>query len=940
VEEIEKFPFRDPTVSLEERVRDLLSRLTLEEKLGLLPTRQNAVPRLGIREFYIGGEAAHGVAWLGKATVFPQPVGLSSTFDKELIKKIGEVVSTEARAYYYMRGRIGGLMLWSPTVDLERDPRWGRTEEGYGEDPFLAGEMASAYIMGMQGEDPFYLKTASTPKHFFANNNEKDRDKFSASIDPKNMYEYYLDVFKRVIEKGNATCIMTAYNAVNGVPCIINPIVKEVVKDKFGLKGFVTTDAADFSQTVTSHKTFENHYETLAYALKAGVDCFTDNPDLVIESAQKALEYGMISEEDIDRAVGNTLRVRFRLGEFDPEEVNKRFYVPPIKICDKEHSHLAYVAALKSTVLLKNEGKFLPLKKDHIKKIAVIGPVADKNYNDWYSGTYPYKVSVLQGLVNRLYDKEIYYDDSLDKVAIKSVKNGKYLRVVESGISPVWAMSDKVGVNETFKLIDWGWGNKSLQSLANKKYLTTDDNTSAIFSASEEVFGWFVKELFHIDSMGDGTCFMRTWNEKYVYLDEKEGNVIKFKDEFKDLLEEKFIMEKLEDGVERACKTAKDCDVVIVCVGNNPVVNGKEDVDRADISLPDYQEKLIRELYKVNLNLVLLVISSYPYAINWAKDHIPAILWSSHGGQEMGNAIADILIGEYSPAGRLNMTWYKSASDIPPITDYDVIRGKRTYMYFDKEPLFSFGHGLSYTEFQYKNLSLNSKEFKIEDEIKVRFEVENIGDMDSDETVQVYVRALESKVNRPKLQLKGFKRILIPKGESIEVEISIPVSELFIWDIRKERYIIEKGRYEVLVGASSKDIRLREEIYVDGEEIEDRNPFSWIKAINFDDHKNIVLKTKRDFKETYVDFVSDDSWILFKDLEFKTPSNKIEVEISSTKPGKIILYFDNIKREIPLDILDTQNEWESFQFELPEISGLQNMCIKAKGVSISRFKFI
>ncbi|HOP95689.1 MAG TPA: fibronectin type III-like domain-contianing protein, partial [Dictyoglomaceae bacterium] len=212
--------------------------------------------------------------------------------------------------------------------------------------------------------------------------------------------------------------------------------------------------------------------------------------------------------------------------------------------------------------------------------------------------------------------------------------------------------------------------------------------------------------------------------------------------------------------------------------------------------------------------------------------------------------------------------------------------------------------------------------------------------MDSDEVVQVYVRALASKVNRPKLQLKGFKRILIPKGESIEVEISIPISELFIWDVRKERYLIEKGRYEILVGSSSKDIRLREEIYVDGEEIENRNPFSYIKAINFDDYKNIVLKTKRDFKETYVDFVSDDSWILFKDLEFKTSSNKIEIEISSSKPSNIILYFDNIKREIPLDILDTQNEWKSFQFELPDISGLQNMSIKAKGVSISCFKFI
>ncbi len=260
----QNFLFRDPSLPIDERVKNLLSLLTLEEKIKLLPTRQAEIPRLEIGEFHIGGESAHGVAWMGKATVFPQPIGLVSSFDRDLMRKIGEVVSLEARAYYYMRGKIGGLMLWAPTVDMERDPRWGRMEEGYGEDPFLAGEMASAYIQGMQGDDEIYLKTAMTLKHFFANNNEKDRDKFSANIDLRNMYEYYLDVFRRVIEKGKATGIMTAYNAVNGVPCIISPIVKKVVKEKFGLSGYVVTDAGDFSQTVTSHKTFENHYETMA----------------------------------------------------------------------------------------------------------------------------------------------------------------------------------------------------------------------------------------------------------------------------------------------------------------------------------------------------------------------------------------------------------------------------------------------------------------------------------------------------------------------------------------------------------------------------------------------------------------------------------------------------------------------------------------------------
>lgn len=934
-----EFPFQDSSLSIEERVKDLLSRLTLEEKIRFLPTRQAGISRLGIGEFYVGGESAHGVAWLGKATVFPQPIGLSSSFDTELMRKIGEVVSKEARAYFYMRGKIGGLMLWAPTVDLLRDPRWGRTEEGYGEDPFLAGEMASSYIQGLQGDDPLYLKVAMTPKHFFANNNEKDRDKFSANIDLRNMYEYYLDVFRRVIQKGKAPCIMTAYNGVNGIPCILNPIVRKVIKDKFGLSGFVVTDAGDFSQTVTSHNTFENHYETLAYALKAGIDCFTDDPNLVIDSAKKALENGLISEEDIDRAVFNILRVRFRLGLFD-EEINKRFYVPPTQICDKEHSELAYLSSLKSIVLLKNSNKFLPIKKEKIKKIAVLGPLSNKNYNDWYSGTYPYKISILQGIINKLYDKEIYYDDSYDIVAIKSVKNNKYLRVLNSNASPIWAQRDSVSLEETFKLIDWGWGNKSLLSLSNNRYLTCDDSNLTISSASDEVFGWFVKELFIIDPLEDGTFIIKTWNGKYAYLDENNGNIIKFKDTFENILEEKFIIEKIEDGIERASHLSAQCDISIVSVGNNPLVNGREEVDRLDIVFPEHQERLIREVYRRNNNMVLIVVSSYPYGINWAKENIPAIIWTSHGGQELGSALSDVLLGNYSPAGRLNMTWYKSIQDIPPIEDYDIIRGKRTYMYFEKEPLFPFGHGLSYTQFEYKNLRINSKKFSVNDEIKLTFEIENIGDMDSEEVPQVYIRALNSKIKRPKLQLKGFRRIFIPMGRKIEVDISIPVSELFIWDVRSEEYLVERGEYEILIGASSQDIRLEERIFVEGEEVKSRDPFKKILGFNFDDCSRVNFETKKDFESTYILFTEEDSWILFRNLEFKRRVEGIRMELSSSSQSKIILYFSKIGKEFSFPILDTQEEWKEVSFALTEILDLQDLYIKGeKGLKLNWFKF-
>lgn len=934
--ELPKLSFRDPSLPLEERLKNLLSQLTLEEKISLLPTRQAPIPRLGIKEFWVGGEAAHGIAWLGVATIFPQPIGLCCTFDTELMKKIGEVVSEEARAYFYMRGRIGGLMLWAPTVDLERDPRWGRTEEGYGEDPYLAGEMASSFIQGMMGDHPFYLKTAPTSKHFFANNNEKDRAVFSATIDPRNMFEYYLDVFRRVITKGKAPCIMTAYNEINGVPCIINPIVKKIVKEEWGLSGFVVTDAGDFSQIVTMHKTFENHHETLTYALRAGIDCFTDDPNLIIESAKEALKQNLITEEDIDRAVANILRVRFRLGEFDSEDQNPYSYIPPSKICDKEHLKLSYLSALKSIVLLKNE-KILPLDRNKIKKIAIIGPLADKVYTDHYSGTLPYKVSVLQGVINKFIDKnvDIVYWDSFDRVAIKSLKNETYIKSIESGESPLWARNKEISRNEIFRLIDWGWGNKSLQAESNGKYVTVDDQGN-VWAKSEEVRGWFVKELFHIDPAEDSSLFIRSWNGKYLFVSEEER--LKVKDSFDNSLDEKFVIEKLEDGIEKTCNLVKDSDFVILCVGNNPFVNGKEEVDRPDIVLPEHQEKLIKEIYRVNPNVILIVISSYPFAINWAKENIPAIIYSSHSGEDMGNAIADVLFGDYSPAGRLNMTWYKSSSDIPPITDYDIIKGKRTYMYFDKEVLFPFGHGLTYTEFSYSNLSLSKEIYGPEESIELEFDLENIGNMDSDEVPQVYVKCLESRVKRPLLQLKGFKRVFLAKGEKKKIHFSIPVKELFIYDVTREKYCIEKGYYEILVGASSKDVRLRDRIFIDGEKIPNRDLTILTKAINYDDYTHITLKTKRNFEENYVHALDDGSWILFKNVEFSKSVGKIVLEVLSPSENFLkLIWKDN---EISLNIPQT-SEWKKLEYDIPPISGVSELYVKmGKGLSLNWLKFM
>ncbi|WP_299092620.1 glycoside hydrolase family 3 protein [uncultured Metabacillus sp.] len=804
----------------------MLSHLTLEEKINLMCQYQEEIPRLGIKKYKHGTEGAHGVAWLGKATVFPQNIGLGCTWNEELMKEIGRVIADEARIYYQKDPEKNGLTIWAPTVDMERDPRWGRTEEAYGEDPYLTGKLTTELIKGMQGDHPFYLKTAATLKHFLGNNNEIDRGECSVSIDPRNMREYYLKAFEMQIKEGKAQSIMTAYNAVNGKPCNMNPDVMNILKKEWGMDGFVVSDAGDVLGTVNDHMYVDSYAEAVALSIKNGIDSITDDQEISLRAIRDALEQGLISEEDLDRALKNTFRVRFRLGEFDPADQNPYSFVSEEKLCSAEHSELSLQAAKESIVLLKNKN-ILPLKK---KKVAVIGPLANEVYTDWYSGTPPYTVSPLQGLSEKL-NGNLVYADGCDRIRLRSAETNEYIQVDSEDILTVG--KGKEHSAEKFIHTNWGWGSETLKSITNGIYVTVDDH-SRLSASSLEAKGWFVKEVLSMTEEENSQLYLSSWNNQSIGVD--QNGVLSVAKEEKDY----FVKEIVENGIEKAVEAAKQAETAVIFVGNQPFINGKECIDRPDITLPLEQEKLIQEVLNVNPNTVVVIVGSYPFAINWVDEHVPAVLYSSHGGQEFGRAISDVLFGDYNPAGRLNMTWYRSVDQLPDLMDYDIIKGKRTYQYFDRDPLYPFGHGLSYTTFAYRDLVIKESEQK-GDQINISITVTNIGDFDGDEVVQLYVSCENSRVKRPLKTLKGFKRHFIEKGQSKVITFTLNKDDLAFWDVTRGRYCIEAGYYNIMVGSSSDHIHLSGQLYIDGEVIPPRSVTDRVMAIDYDNYQSIYI---------------------------------------------------------------------------------------------------
>ncbi len=876
-------PLWDPDLDVEKKLDYLLNELTLDEKLHLMAAGSGGVERLGIPECRLGGEAAHGVearndqfriAEPDHTTSFPEPVGMSSSWDTEAICDAGRVVGREARIVFEKR-KWGGISRWAPTVDLLRDPRWGRNEEAYGEDPMQTGAMASAYIRGMQGDDRDHIVTAATLKHFYANNTEIGRGWKNSSISPRNRYELYLEPFRRCIEDGGAEGVMTAYNRINGVQGLLNDEVRTILKDEFGLVHAVSDGGALELAASYSHVTAMDA-ETAAGSIKAGVDALSGRPDNVFKGVSEAYELGLLTEEDLDTAIRNVYRTKIRLGLFD-RRTNVASYG---ELCSSEAAEICRRLTDSSIVLLKNDG-ILPAENMRPDSFVLIGPVGDKWYQDWYGGASPEMISLLDGLRSNMAkagsNDETRYIDGCDRICLKC--GGQYLT---AGADGRIGLSDKADI---FVLEDWGEGSYTFRNERTGKYMITHLEgdaiegiaaaeeaesvsrliTGRVYADTERIFSWFDLEVFRMDGDRDGEIIMcDRFGNRLCY--DKNGYIVSAKDISEGLTPLSVTLETIRTGIDEAVSAAAGAETVILALGNHPMVNAKEEIDRSTIGFIPYQQKLFDEIYRVNRNIIVVLMSDYPYAINEINEKARAVVWSATGSRCMGQSLADALTGAVHPAGRLTQTWYRSDDDLPDIDDYDIIGGGRTYRYFEKEVLYPFGFGLTYTEFKYDGLSvtvdhggipLNTGERKkssgrpcrVYDQIKkddrilnIEVTVTNKGDMTSDEVVQIYAKAPAGRVKKPLKQLTGFRRIRdIAPGEARIVRLKIPVRELAFYDVIRESLVIEDGEYVIMAGASSAGPFVSAKIHIDGATPVPRDLSKRIKADHYDEEKGTMI---------------------------------------------------------------------------------------------------
>jgi len=766
--------FRDPDRPLRARVADLLGRLTLDEKIGLLHQYQQPVPRLGLEVFKTGTEALHGLAWLGPATVFPQAVGLASTWNPELIRAVGAAVGDEVRALHHKDPARVGLNVWAPVVNPLRDPRWGRNEEGYAEDPWLTGELATAYASGLRGDDPAVLKTAPTLKHFIGYNNETDRCTTSSTLSERVLHEYDLPPFEAPLRAGAAVAVMASYNLVNGVPAHLSPLINDTLRGYAPEELFVVGDAMAVSNIAGAQRAAEDHPSGFAAALRAGIDSFTEDDEDHRPTAARiteALRRGLLTEADIDTAVRRALTLRIRLGEFGPDPYAG---ITTEVVNSPAHQRLAREAARQSIVLLKNDAGLLPLAAAGTR-VAVLGPLADAVYEDWYSGTMPYRVTAFDGIAAVLGSDAVTRDDGADRIALWCVDSAAYVHAdVESGPLTV---SPSQGLFDAFC---WGNGVFALRAVANGRHVGAEDDGSLV---NDRVGpgGWVVRETFRSVPAGPEDTVLLHHLATDRYLGVGADGVLRA-DRATPAEAARFRVDLVDDGLARCAALAAAADVAVVVLGNHPMVNGRETEDRPDLELPGGQAELLRTVHAANPRTVLVLSSSYPYAVPWADAHLPALLWSAHGGQEYGHALADVLFGTADPGGRLTQTWYRSTAQLPDLFDYDIVGNDATYRYLRDAPLYPFGHGLSYTTFDYGDITLSSATVAPDGEVEIGVVVRNTGNRPGEEVVQMYTRQRGAPGGQPLRQLRGFARVTLAPGASTTVRFRLDARRLSRWD--------------------------------------------------------------------------------------------------------------------------------------------------------------
>ncbi|WP_327042851.1 glycoside hydrolase family 3 C-terminal domain-containing protein [Micromonospora ureilytica] len=878
------YPFRDPHLSVNARVDDLLGRLTQDEKISWLHQYQPAIPRLGIGLFKTGTEALHGVAWStdidnngavvkARGTAFPQPVGMASTWNTDLIRQVGSAVGDEARGYHAQNPRVWGLNLWAPVVNLLRDPRWGRNEEGYSEDPLLTAAISTAYGSGMTGGDPNHLKSAPTLKHYLAYNNEVRRDVTSSNVPPRVLNEYDRAAFKPAIAADAATGMMAAYNLVNGRPATVDPDLATVVRDWTDQPLMNVTDAWAPNNLVASQGYYATQAEGNAAIIKAGLNSFiTDdtNAQPTITAIKQALAAGLLTEGDIDARIREILNVRFRLGEFDPGGGRYGGITPDV-INSPEHQRLARQAAGEAMVLLKNERQALPLDPARTRKVAVLGPLADTLYSDWYGGDLPYQVTALDGIRERLGGSaSVSGLDGADRIALKDAATGRYVTATgTTDTNPVTATGGSASLDAQFDVVDWGQDVVTLRNAANGRYLGY--NWGPFVTRDEQPNGWYVQQQFKLEPQADGTVVLRyagyetkeSWFGADTYVTVGEDGALKL-GASTPAAATHFSREVISSGIDRAVAAAKAADTAVLVVGSNPFINGREAHDRTSTALSAGQEALVKAVTRANPRTVLVLQTSYPVTIRWEQENVPAIVWTTHAGAETGHAVADVLFGDRNPSGRLTQTWYRSDSQLPPdLLEYDIISSGQTYLYSRAKPLYPFGHGLSYTRFRYGQLRAGAQSVAADGTITASVDVTNVGSRAGSEVVQLYTHQRTSRDTTPIRQLKAFQQVKLAPGQTRTVTLRLPAADLAHWDVTRSRWVVESSVHDLMVGASAEDIRARAAVRVRGETIPARDLSRATRAENFDRYAGVRLVDESKPSGTAVGATAAGQWISF-----------------------------------------------------------------------------
>ena len=836
-------------LTIEKRLNSLLSQMTIEEKVSQMVYDAPAVERLSIPKYSWWNEGLHGLGRAGLATVFPQAIGLAATWNPDLMHQVATAISDEARAKHHQAVRLGireiysGLTFWSPNINIFRDPRWGRGQETYGEDPYLTTVMGIAFIKGLQGNHPEYLKLVATPKHFAVHSGpERDRHHFDARVGERDFRETYLPAFEACVKEAQAASIMGAYNRINGEPCCASKtLLEKILKDEWGFEGFVVSDCGAILDIYAHHQVVDTAAQASSLAVKNGCDLNCGN---VYPALLEAVEQGLISEEIVTQAVERLFRARFRLGMFDPEETVPYTGIPYDVVDSKEHRELALEAARQSIVLLKNEYGLLPLSKD-IHSIAVIGPNADDlgsllgNYN----GTPREPITPLKGIRNILPPKaKVYYAQGCEIAADVLPMNP---------IPPAYLRPDKVaGDTEGLKASYY----QSTNFTGEPSVVCVDPCVDFIWKDTTPLSGkwghpFAVRWSGYLVPPESGIYRLGVngFNQYHLYLD--GSCIVEYDDIHHPVLKSKDVHLEAEhaypirldyvnigldpqvrllwsmprrDYQTEALNIARQAEVLVLVMGLSPALEGEEmpvqvqgftGGDRTDISLPRPQLELLKSMHALGKPVILVLQNGSALAVGWADENIPAILEAWYPGQAGGQALAEVIFGDFNPSGRLPLTFYKALEDLPPFENYAM--AGRTYRYFEGQPLYPFGHGLSYTTFSYSDLQIRPAQIKAGAQVTVRCDVTNTGDRAGDEVVQLYLRHLGVPDPAPLKELKGFGRISLEPGESKTVEFTLGAAQLRGY-VEAEGWYVHPGVVDVMVGRSSIDLPLNGQFEVMG----------------------------------------------------------------------------------------------------------------------------